>query len=749
MPKQWLYRCILILSVFSSCSGRSQDLVLVSNKTSSYKIVIPVDPTALEQKSAKVLQDYIQRVSGVQLPVVRGDASAGNAALYVGHTIKGDKVHQGKLPAEGYLLQTKGNDIIILGGSGKGLIYGVYALLENYLGCKKFNNEPAYTPELQVVKIPALNEESKPQFEYRESYYPACADAEYLQWHQLQKFEDLWGLWGHSYNKLVPAQVYFKTHPEYYALVKGVRQPSQLCLSNDEVYKLVVSDLKKRMADNPDAIYWSVSQNDDIGYCECDKCKAVNDEQQSLSGSLIKFVNRVAANFPNQKMTTLAYSYTHKAPKNLKPANNVYIFLSNIEAYRDKPLSEEGTASQFRTDLKAWSGLTPNIFVWDYITEFTNYLAPFPNFSTLQPNIQYMKDNGVRGIFAQGSGDTYSEFAELRCYLEAKLLADSKADVKKLTGDFMLTYYGAKAGKYLVEYLDLLQNKMQTSHRRLDIYGNPISEWHSYLSPELLDQYSQLFDKAEAAAEGNITLQNRVTRARLPLEYTVLQQARFYGVEKHGMFVKDNSGAWGVKPKFEDKVKRFVENCKNAGVTELSEGGLTPEKYLAEWQGILKAGVIPTKALGAGVSLQYPNAEDYPAKGTRTLTDGNAGYTDFSYNWLCFYGVPMVAIVDMGKPQAIKTVKMHFLDDPRHWIFLPEKIKIEVSDDGLKYRSYQELTSAVGGEHFEVSVKEFTAKASTTARYIKVTAVNSAVLPEWRFSTTKKPMLACDEIYVQ
>ena len=748
MFRHGLLWSLIAMMIFSSCGGRAQEIVLVSNKASAYKIVIPAEPSAIEQKSAKVLQTYIQKITGVELPVVRGDAGAGNAALYLGHTRKGDAMHPGKLPAEGWLLQTQGTNLVVMGGSGKGLVYGVYTLLEK-IGCRKLANIPAYTPELTTLKIPVLKEEGKPQFEYREVYYPACADAEYMEWHKLQKFDDLWGLWGHSYDKLVPAKQYFTTHPEYYALVKGKRQPSQLCLSNDEVYKIVVADLKRRMADNPDAVYWSVSQNDDIGYCECDKCKAMNDEQGSPSGSLIKFVNRVAGNFPDKKITTLAYAYTHKAPKNLKPASNVYIFLSNIEAYRDKPLKDEGSAGQFRTDLKAWAGLTPNIFVWDYITQFTNYLAPFPNFHTLQPNIQYMRDNGVKGIFAQGSGDTYGEWAELRCYVEGKLLEDGNADVKKLTEEFMTGYYGAKAGKYLTDYMTLVQERMIASHRKLDIYGNPVNEWKSYLTPELLDQYSQLFDKAEAAVEGNATLQKRVMKARLPLEYAVLQQARFYGIEKHGVFVKNDNGGWTVKPKFEDKVTRFVANCKEAAVTEMSEGGPNPDRYLAEWQMICSGGVTPSRAVGATVTLQQLFAEDYPAKGNGTLTDGNPGYADFSYNWLCFYGVPMAATVDMGKVQGVKTVKMHFLDDPRHWIFLPAKVTVEVSDDGSKYKVLQELFPAEGDEHYEVTIKDVIAKGNANARYIRVTATPPVTFPAWRFSPAKKPMIACDELYVQ
>ncbi len=753
MNRHLLYVLLLSLISLNACSGNAQELVLTDNGGSDYVIVTPASPTKIEAKAAQLLQHFIKEVSGTEIPVIDEKAKRGKSSvIFVGNTGKAEKTLVRKKQPESYFVYADGKDLVFCAGSGHRIIYGIYFFAEKYLHCKKLSNDPPIIPTARRISIPgSVNEEHVPPFIYREAYYPAAHNPEYLEWRQLQQLDDLWGLWGHSFNKLVPAQTFFKTNPEYFSLVKGKRQPSQLCLSNEAVYKLVVADLKQRMAKNPDAIYWSISPNDDNGYCECDACRATDREQGSPSGSLIKFVNRVANAFPDKLFTTLAYGYTQKAPRSLKPASNVFVFLSDIDAFRDKPLSEEGSAAAFRNGLKAWGELTGNIFIWDYVTQFTNYLAPFPNCSTLQPNIQYLKQHGVKGIFSQGSGDTYSEWAELKSYLLAKLYEDDKADVKKLTSEFFRDYYG-KAAPYLQQYFDLLQEKMVASKRKLDIYGNPVNEWKSYLTPELLEQYSNLFDKAEGAVEGNPVMATRVMRARLPLEYTVFQQAKFYGIEKHGIFIKGNAGKWSVKPNLQEKVTQFVANCKKAGVTELSEAGpaRTPDEYLAEWNSIFKKGVTPSLALDAKVSLQNPFAEDYPAKGNRTLIDGNPGYLDYSYNWLCFYGVPMIATIDLGKATKISGVRMHFLDDPRHWIFLPENINVELSADGTSYHSVAEFKSAFVSEHYDAAVKEFASKTiSQTARYIRVTATNLKSLPEWRYRDGKKPMIACDEIFVQ
>ncbi len=738
--------CFLLL-FHASCKGQPLQLVKDSKPTSC--IVIPADPLPIERKSAVALQDGIKRITGAVIPI-QTYASSPGTNIYIGHTKKGDAKHPEKMPAEGYWIASDKNDLYLLGGSGHGLMYGVYKLLDAYCGAKKYAQDATVWPPKNSLSVDAVRIEGKPQFEYREIYYPASNDAEFLEWYGLQRFEDLWGLWGHSYDKLVPARNYFKLHPEYYALVKGRRQATQLCLSNADVYKIVVEELKKRMNDNPDALYWSISPNDDVGYCECDKCKSIDNEQGGPQGSLIKFVNKVAANFPDKKITTLAYGYTHRAPKSLKPASNVYIFLSDIDAYRDKPLEIESTAAGFRNDLKAWASLTPNIFVWDYVTQFTSYVAPFPDIHTLKDNINYLKKNGVKGVFVQGSGDTYADFAELKSFLLAHLLNNVNADIEALINDFLKSYYGEKAATHIFQYLKLVEANQIASARKLDIYGNPINEWNTWLSPEKIDAYSTLLDKAEAVAEGNTEQTKRIQRLRLPLEYTVLQQSRFYGIEKYGCWAKNDAGAWAVKPKFADRIARFVTVCNAAGVKELSEAGLSPEKYQQEWNGIFKAGVEKSIAIGCGVSINEAFAPEYPAKGLKTLVDGNPGYADYSYNWLCFYGLPMTATIDLGKSQSITSIKTNFLDDPRHWIFPPASVRFEVSDDGTNYTLVKEIPSNNNAEHFECSRVGYNVTVTgKKVRYVRVTAVNLPALPDWRYKENRKPMLACDEIYVQ
>ena len=111
---------------------------------------------------------------------------------------------------------------------------------------------------------------------------------------------------------------------------------------------------------------------------------------------MIYFVNEVAKEFPDKMISTLAYQYTRK-PCVTKPLDNVLITLCSIECDRSAPIEEKCT--DFAEDLMGWKELSDNIRIWDYTTQFTNFLAPFPNIHTLQPNIQFFRDNHAKWIF--------------------------------------------------------------------------------------------------------------------------------------------------------------------------------------------------------------------------------------------------------------------------------------------------------------------------------------------------------------
>lgn len=752
--RNFLFITIALLSY--SCNLAS-DLTIVTNKQTIYGIVIPSNPSKQEEQAASILSHYIRNSTGVTLGVYSETMIGDKPGIYIGKTKKLKSFEFSSIKGEGYIHHSNTKDFFIIGGSGKGLTYGTYAFIEKFLEGKKYADEKGKVKELRLFEIPSnYHYEYTSPFIYREVYYPMSNDVEYLQWHGLHKFEDLWGIWGHSYFKLVNPSVYWKSNPEYFALDNGKRKPTQICPSNPHVLKIISDELRKRINQNPDAEYWSISAEDDIGYCTCDNCAKIIKEEGGPTGPHIRLVNAIAKIFPSKKFTTLAYTYTLRAPFKTKPAPNVYVMLSTIDAYRNLPIETEPTAAAFRNALQQWNKLTENIFVWDYTTQFTNYLAPLTDIKNLVANIRYFGAHGVKGIFSQGSGDTYGELAELKSYIIAKTMWNPGLDEKELLADFYKGYYKG-AGQYVEQYVNQLQNLSLQSNRFVDIYGNPVNEYNSYLTPENLDNLSTLLDNAEGAAEENELLLDKVYRIRICMDYVVLQQARLYGTEKFGYLIKDenNPKQYIVNPKIKDRVVKFVKAAKNLGVKELSEGGFNPDKYAEEWEGIYKRGWTKNIAKDATVRLATEFAPEYPAKKEKTLTDEIYGEMDYSYNWLCFYGKDLNATIELKENNPVNKISISFLDDPRHWIFLPNQVEVQVSADGkdytlLKTNSTINFNSINKDEHYQAATYSLVFTPTLkTIKFIKVVAKNIQALPEWRYKPNRKPMVACDEILVE
>lgn len=79
----------------------------------------------------------------------------------------------------------------------------------------------------------------------------------------------------------------------------------------------------------------SVAQNDWYNACECENCRATDEHEGSHRGTLLYFVNQIAAvvarKYPDVKIDTLAYQHTRRPPKYIRSASNVIVRLCSIE----------------------------------------------------------------------------------------------------------------------------------------------------------------------------------------------------------------------------------------------------------------------------------------------------------------------------------------------------------------------------------------------------------------------------------
>ena len=735
-----------------------KNIVLAENGTSLYRIVIPSSATLPEQKAASVLQDYLLQISGAALPIVSAGKPGSSYEIILGQNDRLDQLAIGvsfnELKADGFVIRTDSLRLIIAGGNKKGTLYGVYTFLEKYLGCRMYSPTVKVIPKQDKIILGTINDKEVPVIRFRDTHYRVSWDAEYSDWHKLDHDSHgerpAWGSWVHTFNSLVPPEIYFKDHPEYYALRDGKRTPTQLCLTNPEVLKITIQNLRKEIAGNPGALYWSVSQNDNRKYCMCDQCQEINNREGSPSGSILNFVNQVADQFPDQMISTLAYEYGRKAPATIRPRKNVNIMLCSIEVRRDRPIAmaEDSTSISFVNDVKAWGKIASDIIVWDYVIQFNNLISPFPNLQVLQPNIRFFAENGVTAMFEQGNREVGGEFAELRTYLISKLLWDPYANADSLMNDFLNGYYGA-AGKPIKQYIDLMREALISSNQPLRIFGSPDEAVISYLTPSLIDKYKQLFNEAESSVADSLKILERVKIARLPLNFAIMEQSRKNFTGEHGIFVKTGD-KWVVRPEIRSMIDPFVDLCLRQGVTRVREWSTTPEAYRSDMYRLFYQGMNEHLAFGKKVRLISPDSASIPAENLKKLTDGIRGSNDRENNWVDFQGKNLDVVIDLEKVQKIQHIECGFYQFAAWLGIAPKRVEFFVSNDGSKFEKVGTVDNTLPIDQYDIHQRDFIADfILREARYIKVVAYTIGNTPESHPGAGQAAWMHIDEIVVE
>ena len=581
---------IMLLASFAFADAGKCQIFINGKRLSAagYSIAIPKEATVTEHHAAAELAKYLEQMTGEKLAVATQDAVKTPARIYVGKCDLPVKVNWKKLGLEGIHLQRVGDDLILAGGQ-RGVLYAVYSFLEDSLGCRWFTKDCVVIPESGVYRINGFrkvfgvfNGKKKvfvPKLEFRDTDYPSRKPAEFAT---PNKYNGPYGSedpnWGgkikyfgfvHTFEYIVPPSVYGKEHPEYFSEIEGERIPegTQLCLTNPEVKKIAAEYIRKAMREHPDCTIFSVSQNDRHKYCECAKCTALANREGSQAGPLLHFVNYIADavrdEFPDKAVDTLAYQYTRKPPKYVKPRPNVIVRLCSIECCFSHPLATCPNNKTFVDDIIGWSKLTKRLHIWDYVINYGHCLEPFPNLRVLNPNIKFFIKHGVTGIYEEANYFSKGgELAELRSYIMAKCLWDTNTDVEKVIKEFTDAYYGA-AAPMIREYIEDLHDTVcdkDKSHVR--IWSAP-SDFLNH--PDKLVKWNDLFLKAEAAVADNPTLLHRVKVAHIGVQYTM--------VSLSGALLKFENGR--LVPQLsvdQNTITSLADTIKAEGITHVREG---------------------------------------------------------------------------------------------------------------------------------------------------------------------------------
>ena len=445
--------------------------------------------------------------------------------------------------------------LTVYGGNGRGVIYGVYRMLEKFAGVRYFMPDVETLGEGDIV----IDEDYAfaPVFETRQS-----------DWQCGNNNID-WCLKNGINHRRIPEEM--GGHVKYGLFVHtmgpltGVEEPNQPCLSDPEMLARAIKSVRDILEKDPTVTIISVSQNDNWNYCKCEKCAATDAEEGSPAGTILRFVNAVAddiaEDYPDVVIDTLAYRYTREAPKITKPRKNVCVRLCSIECCFSHPLSDTSCEqnARFCRDILAWNEICDRIYIWDYVVNFAHYVPAFPNLTVLRENMRFFAEHHVRGMYPEGAHNAplSGEFAELKAYLLAKLMWDpymSAEEYSRITDEFLAAYYG-DGWRYIRAYLDLTEAMTKGHH--MGVYDKPMGYLDLDKTTAMEQTFDSFWDAAEAMAGDRL---DAVRRSRLQWTYAKLE---LHPDEKAGeVFYNDcrdrgiRWNEWNIAPSKPDFAKR-------------------------------------------------------------------------------------------------------------------------------------------------------------------------------------------------
>ncbi len=565
------------------------ELVLAENGSTQYSIVISANAAEVEKNAARELAEYLEEISSAKFEIITDENASSEKEIVVGITNRDEEIgiDRSQYEQDGVRILTVGSKLFLTGGKERGAIYAVYTFLEDWLGCRWFTEELTVVPETERLAVSPIDYSFVPPFKLRQTYWLFSTKyADFCVKHKLHSYmayigDDMGGSPSeycvntvHSLQWIILRNM-FDEHPEYFGCDdKGNRSLNrQPCLSNDDVLQLVV-DYAMNYFSRYNNVF-SVSQNDGMSFCQCEKCKAFNKAHGNTdSASMINFVNRVAEKvrekYPDARFETLAYQDSLVPPENLEISDGIVIRMCPINGCVLHDFDESGCRENEKFDkaVKGWAKLTDSIYMWNYSTDFQYYYALFPNITTLQKRYQYFRDNNVISVFDNGCGEDMvpAEFHDLKTYLVLKLLWNPDTDIERHISEFCNAYYGA-AGEDVVEFINKFEKYIKGykplafsfAHMTCQDGGEAL-ENHSALSEREIKKLNKIMEKAQSKKLSEDEA-NRLEGVSISW--------RFF---KCGTFAGEYNW-FSFKNDPEKEAEKLYNDMRDYGIEFLSEGG--------------------------------------------------------------------------------------------------------------------------------------------------------------------------------
>jgi hypothetical protein len=501
------------------------------------------------------LQQMLRQITGAEFRVLQA-IPAGQGAIYVGTASDfPDRNFENitQLGAEGFIIRSDGTNLFLVGNQPLGVQHAVTTFLQK-LGARWFfpGKEWEVIPELKTIKGD-WNERQSPSFRTQRSIwygfgaYPKTA-ADTNVWNLRNRMGGPKPISiGHTWYGINPDRD-IQTHPEWFALIKGERKKSKPCFSDPGLIQQLTKYALEQAAGGEKSI--SMTPADGLGYCECDRCKAVfqggepfaahgslfakrpdgvtvNITSETLFNAVNQVARAVAKQYPDVQLACYSYSaYSH--PPSFKMEPNVYI--QSTTAYQRTPLSGDEL-------LEAWGKLASDlgirgywsVYQWDWDNPGPGITRPY----NAQSDLKRYREHNVTAFNTEASNNWGPR--GLGYYVGANLMWNVDADIKVLVRDFYEKAFGPAAAPMERYYVMWYGKAAQVGLNP----GDPEPTWEgkTYIrsdvagSRESMREAFQYLTEASKAAANDSAVTKRIDHMRMYAYYLYLRLKTWEAVQ--------------------------------------------------------------------------------------------------------------------------------------------------------------------------------------------------------------------------
>lgn len=458
-------------------------------------------------RAAGDLQLHLKKITDVEVPISSNPNSLKGYVIYVGDTafVRKQGIQAEKLPDDGFRILANKNWMVIAGKdydgpplSGfqdpflvfqtynkdlklgmfgdTGTMFGVNYFLEQYCGVRWYAPGDLGTviQRKNKVVVPAIDVKKWPYYPQRHAFYA------YMDWFP----EDMLWYRRAGFGSPFPVQIthsfvhlfskYKDTHPEYFALIDGKRDFTNLSteegggnlnLSDPGLIQQAIDDANKFFDENPGQDIFPLCPPDGMTKISEDPVsQAQIDDSQGPGGKFSNyvwgFINKVAkgiqAKHPDKFIGGFAYERYSMPPTNIdKLEDNVVLVLTKFRAQYPNPVIKERTDKR----IAEWSKKVKVIYGWEYYCNplynraWRGFPMSFPKI--LQEDLQALK--GIsRGEFIEAEtwansnpgrerDDIRLKFRgldSLLLYTTARMLWNPDLDRHALLSEYYKLFYG-------------------------------------------------------------------------------------------------------------------------------------------------------------------------------------------------------------------------------------------------------------------------------------------------------------------